>query len=103
MPSSIPGAGPGGHPPARRPLVGSWAKVTAAGAARVGGKILLRYFGRLDPSDIDLKARNDFVSRADRESERAIREYLRDRHPTHALLGEEEEDEPHDDVHRGPV
>ncbi len=62
---------------------------TAALAARTGGAVLDRYFRNLDPSAIDQKAKNDFVSLADRESEAAIFELLRDRFPTHALLGEE--------------
>jgi len=62
---------------------------TAAGAARVGGAVLMKHFRRLEPSAIDLKGKNDFVSQADRESEAAIFDYLKERHDDHALLGEE--------------
>lgn len=42
-------------------------------AARRGAKILLHYWETLGKDDADLKARNDWVSTADRESEEAIR------------------------------
>ena len=62
---------------------------SALGAARVGAAILTARFRKLAPGSIDEKARNDFVSAADRESESAIFDYLAKRHPGHALLGEE--------------
>jgi myo-inositol-1(or 4)-monophosphatase len=62
---------------------------SAAEAARLGGAILIPHFRNLPPGSIDEKGKNDFVSRADRESEAAIFDFLRARHPRHALLGEE--------------
>ena len=43
----------------------------ATEAARRGAAILLRYWEQLGKDDADLKARNDWVSTADRESEAA--------------------------------
>jgi myo-inositol-1(or 4)-monophosphatase len=58
-------------------------------AARRGAKVLLQYWEQLDKEDADLKARNDWVSKADRESEAAIIEFIREQHPTDVFLGEE--------------
>lgn len=62
---------------------------TAIEAARQGAEVLLRYWEQLGIDDADLKARNDWVSRADRESEKAIIECIRARFPDDAFLGEE--------------
>lgn len=62
----------------------------AAGqAARAGGEVLLSYWRRLDPRLVSQKGANDFVSRADRESEQAIVESLLARYPKDGVLGEE--------------
>jgi len=61
---------------------------TAVAAARVGGEILRRYFGSAD-LDVRTKGENDFVTRADGESERAIVSLIHGRFPDHAVLGEE--------------
>jgi myo-inositol-1(or 4)-monophosphatase len=61
----------------------------ATEAARRGAKILLKYWEQLDKSDADLKARNDWVSKADRESEDAIVAFIREQCPGDAFLGEE--------------
>ena len=58
-------------------------------AARRGAAILLRYWEQLGKDDADLKARNDWVSKADRESEDAIMAAIRDLSPGDAFLGEE--------------
>lgn len=58
-------------------------------AARRGAAILLRYWEQLGKEDADLKARNDWVSTADRESETAIMETIRELSPGDAFLGEE--------------
>lgn len=58
-------------------------------AARRGAAILLRYWEHLGKDDADLKARNDWVSTADRESEDAIMATIRDLSPGDAFLGEE--------------
>ena len=61
----------------------------AIGAARAGAAVLLRYWEQLGKDDADLKARNDWVSRADRESEDAIVAFIRGHRPDDAFLGEE--------------
>ncbi|HEX8172123.1 MAG TPA: inositol monophosphatase family protein [Thermoanaerobaculia bacterium] len=61
----------------------------AVEAARRGSAVLLRYWEQLSKEDADLKARNDWVSQADRESEAAIMESIRARRPDDAYLGEE--------------
>jgi len=61
----------------------------ATEAARRGAAVLLRYWEQLGRDDADLKARNDWVSTADRESEAAIVAAIREQLPTDAFLGEE--------------
>jgi myo-inositol-1(or 4)-monophosphatase len=58
-------------------------------AARRGAAVLLRYWETLGKDDADLKARNDWVSTADRESEQAIVDAIREHRPDDAFLGEE--------------
>lgn len=58
-------------------------------AARRGAEVLLRYWENLGKDDADLKARNDWVSAADRESEQAIVDAIREHRPDDAFLGEE--------------
>jgi myo-inositol-1(or 4)-monophosphatase len=62
---------------------------TAVEAARAGAAVLLRHWEQLGKEDADIKARNDWVSRADRESEQAITASIRERFPNDAVLGEE--------------
>ena len=61
----------------------------AMSAARQGAAVLLRYWETLGKEDADLKARNDWVSRADRESEQAIVDAIREHCPADGFLGEE--------------
>ena len=58
-------------------------------AARRGATVLLGYWERIGKEQADLKARNDWVSAADRESEAAINEFLAQERPADATLGEE--------------
>lgn len=58
-------------------------------AARAGGKVLLRYFDRVDQIQVQTKSRNDFVSEVDRGSEAAIVQEIKARFPHHAILAEE--------------
>lgn len=44
----------------------------ATAAAQRAGEILLSHWRKLSPGSVEEKAKNDFVSIADRESERAI-------------------------------
>jgi myo-inositol-1(or 4)-monophosphatase len=61
----------------------------AVDAARAGAAVLLHHWEQLGKADADLKARNDWVSLADRDSERAIVASLRERFPNDSILGEE--------------
>jgi myo-inositol-1(or 4)-monophosphatase len=61
----------------------------ATQAARLGAVILLKHWEQLGKDDADLKSRNDWVSRADRESEAAIVTFIREHCPDDAILGEE--------------
>jgi myo-inositol-1(or 4)-monophosphatase len=61
----------------------------ASDAARLGAVVLLKHWEQLGKEDADLKSRNDWVSRADRESEAAIISLIREHCPDDAILGEE--------------
>ena len=61
----------------------------AAEAARRAGEILLARWRMLPPGSVEEKAKNDFVSVADRESERAVVETIRAAFPGDGILGEE--------------
>ena len=61
----------------------------AQAAARAGGEVLRRYWGNLAPSEISEKGRNDFVSVADRASEKAVLSVILEEFPDDAVLGEE--------------
>jgi myo-inositol-1(or 4)-monophosphatase len=58
-------------------------------AARRGAAVLLRYWEHLGKEDAHTKARNDWVSTADRESEQAIMSFLAAERPNDICLGEE--------------
>jgi myo-inositol-1(or 4)-monophosphatase len=60
----------------------------AVRAARAGGEVLMRTFGAAD-LEIRRKGDNDFVTRADRESEAAVVEEIRRFYPHHHVLAEE--------------
>jgi myo-inositol-1(or 4)-monophosphatase len=62
---------------------------TAITAARAGAGVLLGLFRGDGVLDIEQKGRNDLVSRADREAERAVLEVIERRFPEHAVLAEE--------------
>ncbi len=77
-------AGASGIVPAMNPTLN-----IAVRAARSAGKILLRYFDRVDSLKVETKSRNDFVTEVDRSAEAAIIQELRARFPHHAILAEE--------------
>ena len=61
---------------------------TARAAAEAGAAVLRRWF-RDGSLAVERKGENDFVTAADRDSERAIVAEIRRRHPDHAILAEE--------------
>jgi len=61
----------------------------ATEAARRGAAVLLRYWEHLGKEDADIKARNDWVSKADRESEAEIMACIRELSPGDSFLAEE--------------
>lgn len=61
---------------------------SAIAAARTGGEVLLGKLAR-GTRTVDRKGAQDFVTDADRASQRAIVDFLRARHPDHAFLAEE--------------
>ena len=58
-------------------------------AAREAGRVLLRYFDRVESVKVAEKRRNDFVSEVDRAAEAAIINTIRKAYPNHAILAEE--------------
>jgi myo-inositol-1(or 4)-monophosphatase len=61
----------------------------AIDAAQEAGELLVESFGSLDPSDVEEKAKNDMVSRADREAEVVLRRVLLGAFKHDLFLGEE--------------
>jgi myo-inositol-1(or 4)-monophosphatase len=61
---------------------------SAIEAAKLGGEVLLRKMQDASRS-VDRKGAQDFVTDADRASQRAIVDFLRRRHPVHAIRAEE--------------
>jgi myo-inositol-1(or 4)-monophosphatase len=61
----------------------------AVRAARSAGKVLLRYYERVDQIQVQSKSRNDFVSEVDRAAEAAVVQELRAKFPHHGILAEE--------------
>jgi len=57
--------------------------------ARKAGRALLKDFGEVEQLHVSAKGPGDFVSRADREAEKTIREALMEARPTYGFLGEE--------------
>ncbi|HKO14621.1 MAG TPA: inositol monophosphatase family protein [Gemmatimonadaceae bacterium] len=72
------------RPAARRALL-----ATCVAAAVRGAEEVRAYAARLDTLEWEEKSRADFVSDADRASERVIREVVRGRHAEAEILGEE--------------
>ena len=61
---------------------------TALAAAHAGVEVVSRYFRGAD-LEVRRKGENDFVTRADRESEAAVLAVIRERFPDHRVLAEE--------------
>jgi myo-inositol-1(or 4)-monophosphatase len=58
-------------------------------AARRGGDSLFRGLNKLDKLTVEKKGRNDFVSEADRNAEKAVISAIQKHYPEHAILAEE--------------
>ncbi|MFZ1482682.1 MAG: inositol monophosphatase family protein, partial [Paracoccaceae bacterium] len=58
-------------------------------AARKAGRALVKDFREVENLQVSTKGPGDFVTRADREAERLIREELMGGRPTYGWLGEE--------------
>ncbi len=63
---------------------------TARTAAVIGGDLLMDYFGKVNAATIESKQKGDWVSEADRASEKAIVEYFKKETPQFDILTEEE-------------
>ncbi len=61
----------------------------AVAAAEEAGALHVEFFGSLDPADVEEKAKNDMVSRADREAEALLKHAILAAYPHDRFLGEE--------------
>jgi len=61
----------------------------AVRAARAAGNVIMRNVDRLDRLTVEVKARNDFVSRVDRDAEQQIIEQIHQSYPDHGILADE--------------
>jgi myo-inositol-1(or 4)-monophosphatase len=61
-------------------------------AAQKAGRLIRRNFQKIAASDIQVKGRNDFVTRVDREAEEVIKETILGEFPSHRILAEESGD-----------
>ena len=62
---------------------------TAVRSVREGGRVILMYFSQLDRLEYSSKGRNDYVSQADVEAERAVLDVLTRAYPDHGIIAEE--------------
>ncbi|TQS71494.1 inositol monophosphatase [Rhodobacteraceae bacterium] len=69
-------------------------------AARKAGRALVKDFREVENLQVSSKGPGDFVSRADREAERLIKEDLRTARPSYGWVGEETGEEDGDDPTR---
>lgn len=58
-------------------------------AAHRGGDTLIRSLPKLDKLKVEQKGRNDYVSEADRNAERAVISTIQKHYPDHAIIAEE--------------
>ncbi|MEF9603862.1 inositol monophosphatase family protein, partial [Paracoccus sp. PXZ] len=69
-------------------------------AARKAGRSLVKDFREVENLQVSVKGAGDFVSRADREAERIIKEELRTARPNYGWIGEETGEEAGEDPTR---
>jgi myo-inositol-1(or 4)-monophosphatase len=69
----------------------NWAPIlkTAQRAAEEAGRLLLKHYGKLKFSEISQKSKNDFVTKVDKLSEKAIIKRIRQKYPRHSIQAEE--------------
>ena len=67
---------------------------TARASAAAAAQVHLRWSHRVTPGEAVDKGRSDFVSRVDQEAQTAALQVIRDRHPDHRILAEEEDESP---------
>jgi myo-inositol-1(or 4)-monophosphatase len=72
------------------PMAGSANLNVMLKTARKAGKGLLKDFGEVEQLQVSAKGPGDFVSRADRQAEKVIREALLEARPSYGFLGEED-------------
>lgn len=58
-------------------------------SARQAGELLLQAFGQLEPSQIDLKGKGDYVTELDRRAEQIIIDHIKKHFPHHRIQAEE--------------
>ena len=61
----------------------------AVKAAKLAGQIIVEHLGKISKNDIDLKRASDFVTVADKESEKVIIDTIKKHFPDHLFLAEE--------------
>jgi myo-inositol-1(or 4)-monophosphatase len=61
----------------------------AVKAAKLAGQIIVEHIGKISKKDIDLKKASDFVTIADKESEKIIIDTIKEHFPDHLFLAEE--------------
>ncbi|WP_457680236.1 inositol monophosphatase family protein [Thermovibrio sp.] len=61
----------------------------AVKASERASEVLLDYFGRIKELDVELKAKNDYVTEADKLSEMVIIKTIREYFPQHTIVAEE--------------
>jgi myo-inositol-1(or 4)-monophosphatase len=79
----------GAEPTGGQPMQGSANLNLMIKAARKAGRSLVKDFREVENLQVSAKGPGDFVSRADREAERIIKEELMGGRPTYGWLGEE--------------
>lgn len=62
-------------------------------ACLIAGKILLENLGKLNPSQIETKSKNNYVTYADKLSEETIIKIIKSAYPDHAIIAEESGDD----------
>ncbi len=62
---------------------------TAIKASETAAEVLMTYYKKLSEVEVELKAKNDYVTEADRKAEEAIIKTIRQTFPDHSIVAEE--------------